>query len=328
MRITHNSDGEGLEWAKPSTARSANSVRRKIPNTWALTAFEAAARHASFTKAASELALTQSAICRQIASLEDFLGVKLFLRSKRGVSLTEAGQNYHRQVSTRLDAIERDTLELMARRGLGGTLELATVPTFATRWLLPRLPAFSQAYPDITINLSTSTRPFLFAENRFDAAIYFGDAGWPGTEARYLMREELVPVCSPRLIGARKKLKPEEIHHYPLLQQTTRPYAWRQWFESLGLAYEDDMTGARYELFSMLSQAAIHEMGIALIPRFLIEDELKSGVLIIPVKHAYVSDKSYYFIYPEHKAETALLLHFRDWLEDTAASYCKQVGWA
>ncbi|MDD5176435.1 MAG: LysR family transcriptional regulator [Sterolibacterium sp.] len=301
-------------------------MRRKIPNTWALMAFEAAALHESFTKASLELAISQSAICRQIAGLEAFLGVKLFLRSKRGVTLTEAGRSYSRQVSLRLDAIERDTLQLMARRGLGGTLELATVPTFATRWLLPRLSTFTQAYPDITINLSPSTRPFLFSESSFDAAIYFGEASWPGTEARTLMREELVPACSPRLIAPRKKLRPEEIRQYPLLQQTTRPYAWRQWFDSLGLKFEGDMTGARYELFSMMSQAAIYEMGIALIPRFLIEDELKSGLLTVPVKHAFVSDKSYYFIYPEHKAETAWLQHFRDWLEDAAATYRKQVG--
>lgn len=296
-------------------------MRRKIPNTWALTAFEAAARHASFTKAARELALTQSAICRQIAGLESFLGVKLFIRSKRGVTLTEAGQTYSRQVSQRLDAVERDTLELMARRGLGGTLELATVPTFATRWLLPRLAGFQRRYPDITINLSTSTRPFLFDDTHFDAAIYFGDASWPGTEARALMREELVPVCSPRLIAPQKKLKPEDVRQYPLLQQSTRPYAWRQWFESLGLTIEGDMTGPRYELFSMLSQAAIHQIGIALIPRFLVEDELAAGQLTMPVNHAYISDKSYRLIYPEQKADSAVLQHFRDWLEIEAAQY-------
>lgn len=301
-------------------------MRRKIPNTWALTAFESAARHASFTKAARELSLTQSAICRQIAGLEEFLGVKLFLRSKRGVTLTEAGQTYSRQVSLRLDAVERDTLELMARRGLGGTLELATVPTFATRWLLPRLASFQRDYPDITINLSTSTRPFLFDDTHFDGAIYFGDATWPGTESRPLMHEELVPVCSPRLIAPRKKLKPEDVSKYPRLQQSTRPYAWRQWFESLSLAIEGDMTGPRYELFSMLSQAAIHEMGIALIPRFLIEDELKSGLLIVPVNHAFVSDKLYRFIYPEHKADSAVLQHFRDWLEAEVARYLTDMG--
>jgi DNA-binding transcriptional LysR family regulator len=137
-------------------------MRRKIPSTNALNAFEAAARHASFTEAANELALTQSAVCRQIAGLEDFLGLKLFRRSRRGVVLTEAGAAYHRQVAKRLDEVERDTLDLMARQGRGGTLELAVVPTFGTRWLLPRLPDFARKHPDITLNLSSRTRPFLF----------------------------------------------------------------------------------------------------------------------------------------------------------------------
>lgn len=301
-------------------------MRRKIPNTWALMAFEAAARHESFTKAAAELALTQSAICRQIAGLEDFLGVKLFRRTKRGVMLTEAGLTYSRQVSTRLDAVERDTLELMARGGLGGSLELAVVPTFATRWLMPRLSAYQKAHPDIAINLTTRTRPFLFDETEFDGAIQFCEGNWPGTEATYLMRETLVPVCSPRLIAPRVNLEVQEIQDYPLLQQSTRPYAWRQWFESAGIKVERDMTGPRYELFSMLSQAAIFEAGIALIPRFLIEDELRAGLLTIPVEHAFASSKAYYFIYPETKSESAVLKHFRGWLEGVAAGYREQAA--
>jgi DNA-binding transcriptional LysR family regulator len=296
-------------------------MRRKIPNTGALMAFEAAARHKSFTKAALELALTQSAVCRQVASLEGFLGVKLFRRTKRGVSLTDAGMTYSRQVSARLDAVERDTLQLMARGGLGGTLELAVVPTFATRWLIPRLASYQKAHPDITVNLTTRTRPFLFDETEFDAAIQFGDGHWPGTEARYLMHESSVPVCSPRLIAPRKKLKPHEIQDYHLLQQSTRPYAWRQWFESVGVKVEHDMTGPRYELFSMLSQAAIFEAGIALIPRFLIEDEIAAGQLVIPVEHASHSSKAYHFIYPESKSESAVLKHFADWLEGEAFEY-------
>lgn len=290
-------------------------MRRRIPSTLALMAFEAAARHQSFTIAATELAVTQSAVCRQIAALEAFLGVALFHRTKRGVILTDAGLTYSRQVAGRLDEVERDTLELMARRGIGGTLELAVVPTFATRWLLPRLASFQKNNPDIQVNLTTRTRPFLFNETEFDAAIHCGDGNWPGTEARYLMPEHLVPVCSSRLISPRKKLKPEQIQEYPLLQQTTRPYAWRQWFESLGLKVESDMRGARYELFSMLSQAAIHGMGIALIPPFLIENELQAGLLTIPVHHPYVDERSYYFIYPTKKSESAVLKHFRDWLE-------------
>ena len=296
-------------------------MRRKIPNTWALMAFEAAARHESFTKAAAELSLTQSAVCRQIAGLEEFLGVRLFLRTKRGVALTAAGLTYSRQVAVRLNAVERDTLELMAHRGLGGSLELAVVPTFATRWLMPRLASFQRANPDITLNLTTRTRPFLFNETEFDAAIHCGDATWPGVESHTLMRENLVPVCSPALIAPHQTLSAAQISDYPLLQQTTRPYAWRQWFSSLGLTVEHDMTGPRYELFSMLSQAAIHRMGIALIPPFLVEDELKAGVLTIPVQHPFVSGNAYHLLYPEGKSESVALKQFRDWLVLEAAVY-------
>ncbi len=301
-------------------------MRRKIPNTWTLMAFEAAARHQSFTKAAAELSLTQSAVCRQIASLEDLLGVPLFHRSKRGVSLTEAGLTYSRQVAVSLNSVERDTLEMMARRGQGGSLELAVVPTFATRWLMPRLPSFQSAHPDIAINLATRTRPFLFKETEFDAAIHCGELPWPGVKAHTLMQENLVAVCSPALIAPRKKISAEQIQHYPLLQQSTRPYAWRQWFASLGLNVEHAMTGSRYELFSMLSQAAIHGMGIALIPPFLIEDELKAGALVVPLKHPFVSGNSYHLLCPEDKPESAALKQFSEWLMLEASAYRLQNG--
>ncbi len=183
-------------------------MRKKIPSTAALLAFESAARHESFTRAAEELALTQSAICRQIGALEDFLGVPLFRRTRRGVQLTEAGLSYSRQIAPRLDAIEHDTLAVMAHHGAGSVLELAVVPTFATRWLLPRLAGFQSKNPDVVVNMHTQTRPFLFDQTEFDAAIYFGDAGWPGTEAHFLMREYPVPVCSPALPGVREQIEP------------------------------------------------------------------------------------------------------------------------
>ncbi|MCX4194873.1 LysR family transcriptional regulator [Methylobacterium organophilum] len=171
-------------------------MRRKIPSTAALIAFEAAARHESFTRAADELALTQSAICRQIGGLEEFLGLALFRRSRRGVKLTAAGQSYARRIATQLDAVERDTLSVMGQQG-AMSLELAVVPTFGTQWLVPRLRHFQALHPEITVNLTNRTRPFLFADTEFDAAIYFGDADWSGTEAHYLMPEDLQPVCSP-----------------------------------------------------------------------------------------------------------------------------------
>lgn len=296
-------------------------MRRKIPSTHALVAFELAARHESFTRAAEEMSLTQSAVCRQIASLEDFLGLRLFVRTRRGVRLTEAGLSYSRQIAARLDAVERDTLSVMAHHGQGVTIELAVVPTFATRWLMPRLADFQAGHRDVTVNMATRTRPFLFVDTEFDAAIYYGDAGWPGTEAHYLMREESVPVCSPSLLGGKRGLDAAQIAHLPLLQQSTRPYAWRQWFESLGMGVAHDMTGTRLELFSMLAQAAMHGMGVALIPPFLIREELDSDRLVVPLHHICPSDKAYYLIIPERKAESAALTAFRDWLSEEARSY-------
>jgi DNA-binding transcriptional LysR family regulator len=301
-------------------------MRRKIPSTAALSAFEAAARHQSYTKAAEELAVTQSAICRQIATLEDFLGLKLFRRDRRGVALTEAGLAYSRKVASRLDDVERDTLELMARGGHGDTLEIAVVPTFATKWLLPRMPAFISAHPDITINLSTRTRPFLFSDTEFDAAIHAGAATWPGTNSQFLMRESLIAVCSPDLIPPRRRLTAADWTRYRLLQQSTRPYAWRDWFASRGMRVDGDMSGPRFELFSMQTEAAIQGMGIALIPRLLIEDELQRGALVPVARHDYLSDRSYYLIYPEQKSDSAPLGVFRTWIDEQARSYREPLG--
>jgi len=295
-------------------------MRRKIPSTAALISFEAAARHESFTKAAQELSLTQGAVCRQIASLEEFLGVELFRRSRRGVKLTEAGLSYSRRVATQLDAVERDTLSVMGQQG-ANVIELAVVPTFGTQWLLPRLKDFQQQHPEVTVNLTNRTRPFLFADTPFDAAIYFGDADWSGTQSHWLMGENPMPVCSPAMLGKQRELSAEAIAELPLLQQTTRPYAWRQWFNSQQLNIPRDMTGSRYELFSMLAQAAMHDMGIALIPPFLIQRELAEKRLVIANPQALSSIKAYYLMIPERKVESASLRAFRDWLVNQANSY-------
>lgn len=300
-------------------------MRRKIPSTTALICFEAAARHESYTKAALELALTQGAVCRQIAALEAFLNVELFRRSRRGVQLTEAGLSYSRQVSTQLDAVERDTLSVMRQQG-ANVIELAVVPTFGTQWLLPRLKDFQQRHPEVTVNLTNRTRPFLFADTAFDAAIYFGDGDWSGTESHRLMSENPLPVCSPSLLQGQLELNAKQIAELPLLQQTTRPYAWRQWFSSLELNIERDMTGPRYELFSMLAQAAMHDMGIALIPPFLIQQELQQGRLVVANRHALSSTKAYYLMIPERKVASASLRAFRDWLAEQARIYVETHG--
>jgi DNA-binding transcriptional LysR family regulator len=301
-------------------------MRRRIPSTAALAAFEAAARQQSFTKAAEELSVTQSAVCRQVAGLETFLGLKLFRRTRRGVTLTDAGSSYARQVGARLDEVERDALELMARGGQGGVLELGVVPTFATRWLLPRLTGFLRAHPDISINFTPRTRPFLFDETPLHAAIYAGESTWPGTEGLFLMREALIAVANPSLIAPRRSLTADRLAALPLLQQSTRPYAWRQWFASQGIQAANDLAGPRMELFSMLAEAAVQGLGVALIPRLLIEDELQRGLLVQCVKHRQLSDRSYYLIVPERRAENPLLQGFSAWLEAEARAYREPLG--
>jgi DNA-binding transcriptional LysR family regulator len=291
-------------------------MRKGIPNLSGLQIFEAAARHESFTRAAEELSLTQSAVCRQIAGLEARLGVSLFQRIKKRVVLTTHGRHYASQIRRHLDRIERDTLELMAQRGVGPVLELAVVPTFASQWLIPRLPQFKTLRPDVTVNLSIRTEPFLFADSSFDAAIYFGDAIWPGTVGRLLFREgDVLPVCSPALLHGRASLPPERLAELPLLHLSTRPDAWRDWFAANGLGQDlRAVRGARYELFSMLVSAALAGLGVALIPRIMLGEELAAGRLCIAAQHPLASAAGYYLVAPEATARDDAFVAFADWL--------------
>lgn len=296
-------------------------MRRKIPSMEALIAFEAAARHLSFTCSAQELALTQSAVGRQVALLESYLGVALFNRVKKRLSLTEVGQLYARQVRENLERIERDTLAAMAHRNAGGIVELAVIPTFATRWLIPRLPRFYEAHADIVVNLTTRAEPFLFTDTPFDAAIHFGDPTWPGSIARYLFGEEMTTVCSPRLLQGRARLAPQDLLQFTLLHQSARPDAWRQWLMQVGVHDADCMKGQRYELFSMLVEAARAGLGVALVPRFLVSHELAAGELTCPCDLPLRSDKGYYLVYPECKQNSPWLQAFESWLLSAASVY-------
>ena len=284
-------------------------MRRKIPSLQALACFDAAARHQSYTQAAQELALTQSAISRQIGALEAFLGLTLFRRARHGVVLTEAGSQYARQIAPRLQALERDTLEAMAGHGTGasgGPVTLAAVPTLAARWLIPRLPGFAAQHSDVVVHIETRTRPFMFADSQVDAALYAGTpmqmAQWAGTTAVQLMPETVVPVCAPALLAGQAQLDAASIAAKPLLQQSTRPEAWRQWFAAAGLeevsATPAALAGPRYEQFSMTAAAAACGMGVALVPSLLIEAELARGELVVANPLPVPGERYYYWVQP------------------------------
>ena len=293
-------------------------MRRKIPSLQALACFDAAARHESFTRAAQELALTQGAVSRQITALEEFLCVDLFRRTRHGVAITERGIAYAKQIAPRLQGLEQDTLDAMSTQGQGSAVHLAAVPTFATRWLMPRLPLLAAQHPDITIHIETRTRPFMFGETPFDAALYAGTPeqmrNWAGTKATLLMAEEVVPVCSPKLMGNLAELTPENIAALPLLQQSTRFDAWRQWFDAQAVDAPLALAGPRYELFSMTAAAATLGMGVALVPRLLIETELTRGDLVIACNRPLRGERGYYIVTPERTDPPPALSAFIAWL--------------
>ncbi|RKG49691.1 LysR family transcriptional regulator [Acinetobacter cumulans] len=303
-------------------------MRRNIPSLQSLICFESAAKHASYTHASQELFITQSAVSRQIQQLEEYLGVMLFSRTRHGVDLTEAGKQYAKSIKPFLQGIEKSTSDIMTHKGLGGTLKLGVVPTFATRWLLPKLHKLNAQHPEITVHLETSTKPFLFNENVFDAAIFAGTQQriehWPGIQAHYLMDEEVVPVCSPKLIENNFphaemtddhsfNLSDEELLQLPLLQQTTRPSIWQEWFQAHQLQHPKPFDGQRHELFSMLSVAASHGMGMALIPQMLIEAELRKKELVIASNKKLHGSRKYYLVHSSQDSSPQIK-KFVDWV--------------
>ena len=298
-------------------------MRRKIPASHTLLCFDAAARHRSLTRAAVELSLTQSAVSRQILALEEYLGTTLFRRTRHGMELTAVGADYATRVAQRLGALEQDTLDAMGAGAPGGDVHLASVPTFAAQWLIPRLAGFAQAQPGITVHIETRTRPFLFADTALDAAIYAGTPDqvqrWAGTHSQHLLDEDVVVVCHPRLLGRRKRLRAETLAGMPLLQQSTRPDAWQQWFAQAGVQAPRAQSGPRYEQFSMTVAAAAQGLGLALVPRLLIAPELARGELVRAHPLALASQRAYYLVRPQASTPPPALQAFAQWLSAVAA---------
>ena len=295
----------------------------------ALLAFEAVARCGSVTRAAADLALTQSAVSHQLRMLEELGGVELFRRLPRRVELTDAGQTLLRRVAPALDDIEAGMLELVSSKGLGGLLELAVVPTFATKWLIPRLPDFFAAHPHVTVNLSTQLVPFDFQATRFDAAVHYVRPDWPGTQSEYLMGEESVVVCSAALAKSGRLVSPVDVLGFPLIHQSSRPYAWGDWLRAAGVQVDDAATrGPKYELFTMIAPAVGAGLGLAVLPRFLVADEIRSGVLAVPFDLPLLSNFAYYFVWPDPKTTWLPVRVFREWLRNQVAglSVSPQLG--
>jgi LysR family glycine cleavage system transcriptional activator len=197
------------------------------------------------------------------------------------------------------------------------------VPTFASRWLMPRLPDLVGQHPELVVHIETRTRPFLFADTGFDAALYSGTpeqvSNWAGTLATPLIEEEVVPVCAPSLLGKRRHLQPVDLAALPLLQQSTRPEAWRQWFDTMGVDAPLALSGSRCELYSLTAAAAANGLGLALLPRLLFEPELARGELVVACPRPLKSGRVYWLVTPERGEPRPALAAFAAWLRAQAA---------
>ncbi|EFO31230.1 transcriptional regulator [Roseibium sp. TrichSKD4] len=292
--------------------------RAFIPPADTLIAFECAARHGSFTRAAKELHLTQGAISKQVRQLEDRLGVELFRRVRQRIVLTDAGRIYLHDIRGAMESLTSATRQVMSYAGSEDVLNLAVLPTFGTRWLAPRLSGFLKVYPKAGLNLSVRLQPFDFANESFDGAIHHGDPVWAGAIAEPLFPEDVIPVASPVFRDRHNISEPTDLTRVPRLQLATRPLAWRQWFDVAGVQTDVAFQGARFEQFVMISEAAIHHLGAALMPSFFIRDELAAGRLVQLFDVSLSQATAYHFVYPENRTLRPVVKAFRTWLLDEA----------
>lgn len=290
--------------------------RRFLPSISALLAFEAVARQGSATRAAEELALTQSAVSRQIKTLEDQLGVELLARKGRQFVLTEAGQSYVLHVRDVLNRLAQASVAARTNP-LGGALNLAILPAFGMHWLAPRLRDFARSHPEVTVNLSTRLKPFAIQESTFDAAIHFGHEDWPGVSYLPLMPETVVPVCAPDLMQEPVR-DAEQMLNHPLLHLEARPRGWARWLAALGVEVEPP-AGMVFDQFSTMAQAAIHGLGVALLPTFFADPYLRDGQLILASDQTTQSIGSYYLVWPRDRDPGAALGSFITWLAGQAS---------
>lgn len=278
-----------------------------------LLAFEAAARHQSYTRAAAELSLTQSAVSRQVQALEQQLGLTLFRREGRQVQLTDVGRLYQRELSEALGRIRSATLQALAYQSGVGTLRLATLPTFGSKWLLPRLNDFYKAHPGMLVHVHSRIEAIDFATSEIDAAIGVASGDLPGLVSHRLHAEALLVILPAQARNEQAHWSPARISEQLLLNVANNPHAWGEWFSHHGLPHRSMRLGPSFELTSHLIQAVQAGIGVGLVPRVLVEDELAKGELFSPGA-AFASQRSYYLIYPPRNEALPSLRAFRAWL--------------
>ncbi|AMA60615.1 transcriptional regulator GcvA [Bradyrhizobium sp. CCGE-LA001] len=288
----------------------------RLPSLNGLRAFEAAARHLSFTLAASELNVTQTAISHQIRRLEEELGIRLFVRQNRALALTPEARDYLPGVRAAFNDLRLATDRLL-RKDDDKVLTVSTLASLAAKWLLPRLADFQEQHPGIDVRITTSTSLVDFQRDDVDAAIRYGRGQWPGLRADWLMADELFPVCSPSLLRGDKPLRrPEDLRNHPLLHTSNaNSDDWRLWLTAAGLPSDIARhPGITFDMIFMTIQAAIDGIGVAMGRTSYVQDDIAKGRLVVPFKIALPADAGFYLVSPEGRREAPKLAAFRDWM--------------
>src|ERR1700760_1930926 len=297
------------------------AMTARLPSLNGLRAFEAAARHLSFTQSSSELNDTQAAISHQSRRLEEELGIRLFIRKNRALALTPKARDYLPGVRAAFNDLRLATDRLL-RKDDDHVLTVSTLASLAAKWLLPRPTAFQEAHPGIDVRITTSTALVDFKGGDVDAAIRYGRGNWQGLRADWLMADDFFPVCSPALLNGKRPLKcPEDLRDHVLLHTSTNGDDWRQWLTAAGLPSDISKPhGITFDLILMTVQAAIDGLGVAMGRTSYVQDDIAKGRLVVPFKIALPADAGFYLVSPEGRPDTAKLAAVRQWVKASSPS--------
>jgi LysR family glycine cleavage system transcriptional activator len=294
--------------------------RGELPSIDGLVAFVAAAEHSSFTRAGDQLNLTQGAISRQVREIETHLGVRLFERVRQRIVLTDAGRLYLPQVKKALRDLgdAGSSVKLLSN---DTSLNISALPTFAGFWLVPRLSLFQKRNPAITIHVTAWQPPIDYSHPPFDAAILHSASQWPGTISYHLFDEDMVAVASPKLAAGLEIRAASDITKFPLLHNMGGPSRWLEWMSEAGVEFDAPLRGHTYQNYAMTAQAAAAGVGLALLPRYLIEDGVAANRLEIIASGFANLKTSYHLILPETRASSYAVESFTKWLIAEAQAF-------
>lgn len=297
-------------------------MNRSLPPLNGLRAFEAAARHLSFTRAAQELNVTQAAVSHQIKGLEDRLGIRLFRRLNRALMLTEEGQRLYPAARDAFDRLAEAVKDLRARDTVRA-LTVSVLPSLAAKWLVPRLSRFQARHPDIDLRITATERSVDLIEDDVDVAIRFGSGGWPGVGADLVAEDQVTPVCSPTLLSHLRR--PQDLARVMLLHENMLPLArfpeWAAWLHAAGVHGVDLSRGLRFSHTHILLQAAIDGRGVALGQLVLAADDLAAGRLVAPFALRLPVGYAYWVVYLPATAERPKIKAFREWVSAEMADW-------